>query len=335
MEHAVSYSEIKWWRFCHHAHFLKYQQRIVPKVSSRPLQLGSIIHELLELYAQGQSWELRVQELEKEYSKFFLEERELYGDIPSLARAIMEGYTTTYKDDDLRVLGVEIELPKVKLSKHMSFKGRVDRVIMQDQRVFLGETKTGRSLPGEDFREWDIQTLLYIWALEKARLFKFDGIMWDHIRTKTPTIPRVLKNGQLSQAKNIDTTYEVYMQAIAEQGLNPADYSEILDILAMKKNQFYRRVFVPIPRHFVPLVVHDAKLSANEIYRAKVHPEKASSKLRSMSNKTCPNCMYSKICHAAMQGADVEFIIQEDYMPKPPHHQEEENEPEDRESGED
>ena len=46
--------------------------------------------------------------------------------------------------------------------------------------------------------------------------------------------PRVLKNGMLSKDKAQNTTYELYLEAIEENGLNVADYEDILSEITDK-----------------------------------------------------------------------------------------------------
>jgi len=66
--------------------------------------------------------------------------------------------------------------------------------------------------------------------------------MYNFLLKGVPSIPKLLKRGGLSRAKNIHTTYEVYKRELAKQGLTEADYADILQRLSSQENPFFRRV---------------------------------------------------------------------------------------------
>jgi len=68
----------------------------------------------------------------------------------------------------------------------------------------------------------------------------------DIIRKKVPKEPPLLKSGRLSKAKNIDTTRDLYLSSIRKNGLNPADYSDILNQLTEKESSFMFRQRIAI-----------------------------------------------------------------------------------------
>ena len=75
----------------------------------------------------------------------------------------------------------------------------------------------------------------------------YDGpseFIYDIVKKEVPKAPRLLKGGGLSKDKSQKTTYELYVQAIQENNLNPEDYADILEYLKEKGNDFLRRIEV-------------------------------------------------------------------------------------------
>ena len=175
--------------------------------------------------------------------------------------------------------------------------------------TFLCETKTGRKIPQEDLRIWDLQTVLYVWALRKLGN-KIDGIVWDYIRTKPPTVPLLLKSGELSQRADIDTDYGTYMKAITDNELSPDNYKAILESLKGREDSYFRRVKVPITEPMIEPILEDARSTSLEILYLEDQP------VRSMSGYTCPRCSYQSLCYAHLRGLDEEFIRKVEFTPR-------------------
>ena len=309
----VSNSKVKVWRKCRNAYYYKYIENIVPARKSPPLIRGSIIHEMDEAWIEHGEFESVLKKYEKEYKKMFIEEQQEFGDIIGDMRMIMEGYIKKWKGKDLKYLEREgtrtehwLEFPLV---PGILFTGKIDK-IGQDQkkRVWLVEKKSfKKSLPKEEIRFTDLQTTLYYWAAPLCGFPKPMGIMWDYVRAKAPAIPEPLKNGSLSKKKSIDTTYEVYLAAIKELGLDPKDYKDILDQLKHQTDKFYRRIYLPAPHALVEPLLVDLKQTALEIRELG-----EISRVRTLT-RDCGWCDYYSLCQAELRGLDTEFIRKKEY----------------------
>ena len=312
---AVSYSKVKAWRFCRQNYWYKYHDRIVPKRKPKPLKIGSLVHEVLEAMAKKQDWRLLISAAQKEYNKMFAEEKEFYGNYPEDVERIIKGYIRHYKDEPFLFSCPETTFGPIPLSEETSFKFKVDKLAQPQQGVnkgdlFLWETKTGRRIPQDDMRIWDLQTVVYIWGLKQCGK-PVKGIIWDYLRTKAPTVPAVLKNGTLSRAQNIDTDYFTYLEAIRNNGEDPKDYADFLESLKNRDVEFYKRVMVPISNAVIDSVVSDFKQTSREIYYLEDSP------VKSISGYTCPRCDYSSICYAGIRGSDEAFIRKTEFVVKP------------------
>lgn len=307
-ELKLSYSKIKNWRFCPQSYQYAHIERIEPKFKPVPFAIGSAIHELLELDRKNLDWRPRAEEMKEEFSKLSLEEQEYYGNIPHQAATIVEGYTKFYKEADkaFQFKAVEEDFGPHELIPGVLYTAKPDAIAEDTMgRLLLWEMKTGKKLPDADFRIWNLQTLLYVWAMRQSGV-NIQAIMWDHIRTKLPSEPKLLVKGGLSK-REIDTTYEVYYNAIIRNHLNPDDYSDILSDLK-KRRDFYMRVKLPVKEGMLNCILEDAKVTARQIKDGYVY--------RNISQMHCPKCMYRALCEAALQGGDEEYIKETQFVPK-------------------
>jgi hypothetical protein len=306
---TVSYSEIKRWRFCRMSHYYNYVLGIIPKAKAKPLKLGSITHKSIETWAKTGEWSNILSSVEKEYKGMFEEERELYGDLPSTITRLMDGYLKKYAKERRDYQLVEESLGPVPLTKRTQFKMRIDRLTTTQAGLTLCETKTAKRLPDESMRLWDLQTILYVWALRELG-YPVKAVLWDYVRTKAPTVPQILKNGSISK-RDVDTTYEVYLDTIKKNKLKVNDYQDILDELKGKSvDRFYKRVLLPVNDKMIETVLNDAKMTSLEMATIRHLP------VRNISGYTCPRCFYSSICQASLRGLDSNFIIEKEYMPR-------------------
>lgn len=323
---TVSYTEIKRWRFCRMAHFYNYVEGIIPRVKAKPLKLGNIVHQSIESWARTGEWDVILKAVKKEFKAMFEEEREFYGDLPGNTERMVSGYLQRYKAERKHYKLVEASLGPVPLTKRTQFKLKIDRLTTTQAGLTLCETKTARRLPDEDLRMWDLQTVLYVWALRELG-YPVKAVLWDYVRTKPPTIPKVLKDGTISK-KDIDTDYETYLAAIKEACPDEMDdYKEILDRLREEgTDKFYKRVLLPVNDRMIEPVLADAKMTSLEIASFSHLP------VRNISGFTCPRCFYNSLCHASLRGLDESFIREREFM-----NREEENDygSEEAEEGED
>jgi len=238
----------------------------------------------------------------------FEEEKELYGNIPQNTTRMVTGYLRRYKDERKYYKLVEEKLGPVPLTKRTQFSLRIDRLTQTKAGLTLCETKTARRLPEEDLRIWDLQTILYVWALRELG-YSVKAILWDYVRTKPPTEPQVLKDGTISK-RDIDTDYDTYLSAIKTTcPERMADYKDILKRLKESSdNKYYKRILLPVSDRMIKPVLEDAKMTSLEIASLRNIP------VRNISGFTCPRCQYSNLCYAALRGLDESFIKEHEFI---------------------
>src|SRR5690606_21962812 len=283
--------------------------RIEPRVKPLPLQRGKILDDLLNAYTRGEPWEPVLEQYERTYGRLFREERELYGDIIGDCRRIMEGYVRRWANDPLTYVGSQVELGPIEIEDGIFLTGVADALGEDDRGIWLVERKSHRNLPDENARMWHMQILIYVWLLLKQGYDNIRGIVWDYLRTKAPSKPEVLRDGSLSRRKKIDTTWEVYKQAVIEAGQDPEDYKDMQKALQGRENRFYRRVYMPVTKSMLNPVIKDARITALQIQALQHHPTRRLS-------RDCARCSYFPLCYAELNRLDTSELLRLEYKPR-------------------
>lgn len=312
----VHQSRLKSWRLCHAQHDYKYNQKLIKRRPRKPLLRGSTVHRIIEYDINGLDPWVPFEEFKKQYKKLFLEQQEEYGDLPELVKRMMEEYFKWYKKDPIKWISVERGKPKaeykfvVPLTSSINLGGKIDAVGQsKDKLRWLVDHKNNKTIPTGDIIYSDIQTVLYAWALLQKGIH-IDGVMWNYIRAKAPSAPELLKNGDLSRRKNIDTTWGVYKQAIKDNGLKVKDYKDMEEHLQGKENDFFQRVYIPLDKSVMKTIVSDARVTAREIKRKGTRD-----KVRTFG-RHCDWCDFKDLCQAELRSLDAKFIRKTLYMVK-------------------
>jgi RecB family exonuclease len=316
---VISWSKIKRWRRCKKSYDYRYNQRLAKKRKFVRLFKGDLIHEmlssqtLLKLHpkAPRDTPEDILRKASKKYRVMLKEEREMYGDIIGDVRRVFESYNRHYTEDKLTALSSE-EWVSTMIANEVQFMGYIDnRVVDKHDRKWIRDYKSCATIPKEEARFSDIQLVLYAWAWNREQRDPdkhVSGVIWDYIRTKPPTIPEVLQKGELTKRKDIDTDHYTYLKTIKDNGLNPKQYKEILEMLEKKKSTSFLRVKYPIPpKPVMDLIIEDLRASALEI---EVLGKEV--KTRTLSYD-CQSCEFFDLCQAEMRGLDAEFVKKVDY----------------------
>ena len=181
--------------------------------------------------------------------------------------------------------------------------GRLDLVVEDfEGRIWILDHKTSKDRLDEEILILDDQMTMYLWAAQQILQKPVAGCYYNVLRKKLPVVPEVLKSGKgLSKSKMIDTTYDVYLQAILDSGFDPVDYEDILDHLANKKTGFFERVKVYRNQHEVAMAGRMLLLEAidmlNDPY---IYPN---------PTRDCKwKCDYKELCLALNRNDDVEYL---------------------------
>lgn len=319
MTNTTRYSEVKAFRRCQKLHDYAYRQRIQRVRPAAAPHRGTILHEMLDARAKQAIQGLKslrslgallvLAEYEKKHKALFREEREIYGEnfIEDIRR-VYEGYERTYAQDSWKYLYSEQEIETPLGAKLPDYHGTIDKIVEAKSRLWLVDHKTHKSIPTEEQRFQDYQMLLYVWAWNREHpKEQIEGIIWDYLRTKAPTVPEQLKNGQLTQRANLDSDYHTYMSELKRLRLDPAPYAEYLKGLRQRSaDKFFLRVPLPKPsKAMTETVVEDFK-STVSVMRMNLRPT------RTMT-KDCSWCEFYRLCTAELRGLDSNYILKTEY----------------------
>ena len=303
----VSQSKLRTWRRCHRQYYYQHILKLTRRAPPNPLVRGTIIHSMIENFISGlDPWKAWA-EAQKTYGKLFKQEREEYGDIPGDIEALMHAYFRWYEKDPLSYYEVDGHYAEhffqVPLTPGIIMEGTIDSsAYSRDKRFWMVEHKSHKEIPRGDIKYSDIQSGIYTWVMPQIGLPKPDGVMWNYIRMKRPTVPEPLKNGEMSR-RDIDTTWEVYETALKKAKLNPRDYLDMKSKLAGKEGEFFIRVALPISKVIQENLIEEAVITAREIKR-----KAGIDKTRNI-DRHCTYCSFYMLCQAQLRGLDDKAIL--------------------------
>lgn len=243
---------------CPMRHHYAYVERLTPKVEAFELRFGRMLHAgLAGYYSHGRSLNKALISMEAEYGKqldgmlandnqIWDEDRERWAE----ANLLASGMLTHYADWDSRQepygserpLGIEHSF-EVPISGDAVFRGVIDLMTESDDELYIWDHKTVSAFSStwESQNHLDRQFRRYAWAVRELTGKAPNAFIVNGLRKKLPTVPQMLKKGGLSQRKDIDTTVEVYLEAIRANDMRPDDYADTIEMLEAKGNTFFRR----------------------------------------------------------------------------------------------
>lgn len=281
------------------------------------LERGTWLHSLLETYYNGEDWKAKHKELMREFYDLFEEEREELGDLPTECLRIFRSYLRHYRDDLERYVVVDTELDEIiTLPNGLRFQVIVDLIVedRQTKKLQAWDHKSRKNLADTDDMLLDPQLTRYFYALEYLGYAPLGGVCYNELCTKPPCVPELLKDGGLTQRKNIFTDVATYMSEIKRHGLDPNDYTDILrHIATTQKGKFFRRTVLPKDPPMLKTMMRELSQTAEEILAA----EKRNRYPRTFLSKQCSwDCDYRDACIVELHGADPTPIFKMNFETK-------------------
>jgi hypothetical protein len=243
-----------------------------------------------------------------ELSIMWPEEREEFNGVVALLEAMLSGYVAFARENDaFAVMGVEVPLDIHVEGTRSRLIGNIDIVVEQRKGIWVVDHKSTIQYANPVYLELDDQMTAYLWLLEQLTGVFPKGAIYNQLRKKIPAEPEVLVTGGLSKKKNIDTTYEKYLEAIVKHNLNPNHYEDILEFLRNKTEGFYKREYV-----------------ARSRYELEHFGEQLTAEVREMNSKQtvlyhhptrdCSwSCSYRDLCLCENTGGDLQALIKVNY----------------------
>lgn len=232
-----------------------------------------------------------------------------------MALPIMEGYFEYYKNDKYKPYyfkdecsEIHVEMP---IKSNVILEGYIDMLVTdQYGEVWVMDHKTKNKVSTGIIKPNLQQGVLY-YTMAKYLGIPVKGVIWNNIIWSLPTKPELLKSGELSKRKNINSTWTVYKQAIEEYGLDEDDYSDMKAILDGNEARFYNRSTDVYPQAMVDQVMKDLKKSVEEM----MYFETRKNGVRNLSF-SCGSCNFKDICYEQLCGHDTTDLIKDRYLQK-------------------
>jgi hypothetical protein len=225
----------------------------------------------------------------------------------ALGHVMLDAYEEyARKNDNWEIIGVEEEL-RYEVSPGKWIVGTVDLLIRDKttQKLWVVDHKTCASFIDPQALEFDDQMVLYLWMVWKVYNEVPGGAIYSMLRKKIPADPYLLKNGTLSKARDIDTTYDIYLSKINSLGLDPDDYADVLERL--KYNEFFRREYLARSKRELSIFDDQILAEVEEMTRPDVPV------FPTMTQDCLWSCRYRDICRTRLTGGDVEYAIRSNY----------------------
>lgn len=214
------------------------------------------------------------------------------------------------EEHGVKYLSEEVKF-KLPLTEDTVYAGRFDGMVEFEGHLYIHEIKTTISIE-TPYLLLDEQAGAYVLAAREME-HDVEGILYTFLRKKLPTVPRTLVAGGVSKVKNLDTTFDIYLEAILDAKENPKDYMEVLHYYKQNAKPFFKRV--PIYRS----VRETNELKQRLIYIVEDMREAVEKKrlYPTAGRMECRMCGFVPICLAIAEGADSEYILRTRYQTRP------------------
>lgn len=276
---------------------------------------GTIMHQMAEAHFEGQDPFKVLDQIEIDNGKMFRKEVEMYGNIILDMRDIMADYFDFYQGSVKPVKGPDGRLSehefRIEIDDLLWFTGKIDAVVKAKKMRWLEEHKTFNRMPSEDDRWRSVQGGTYVKALEMLDWPTIDGILWDYVSSKAPSVPtEVLQNGSYSLRK-INTLTTRLERWIRDEKLKKADYKKLFDEAKANRASYFVRLFMPLRPRVVDNIWDDFVDTARDIQEN--HGKRKDQNI----GWACKMCDYQPLCKAQAHGTDVEWVLKREYTDEP------------------
>jgi hypothetical protein len=330
---VTTHSMLKQYLACPKAAQYKYAERLKPKMATRrdqPLRRGTWVHELLQAYYEGKDWREVHRRNTAKFNTLMDTEKEDLGDLPTECLRLLRSYLWHYganKTDPFhgwKVLGAEVTLEAVWPDSEDGldiYRCRVDLLVEDQWGLLIVDHKTHGQLPDHTFRMLDAASPLYVWAARESG-YDVRGFQWNYIKTKPPTVPRMVyvgtKRERLSEAA-IDTDYPTYLRAIRSYGLPETEEPYASRLRSLKSQRWNPDLPNTSPFFLRSTLEKDddqiARVVATSMRtRDRMHDDFDDYELTERNmGRPCSWCSFSGLCTTEMAGGIGDHIRRQQY----------------------
>lgn len=321
----LSYSQITCYKRCKKKWYFRYVLRLKTIHAPRPLNVGKLVHVGIGKFYANEDWREamksahleNVETIEKaeslsdeEVIQYITEAEEHYEDAVGVVERYLEhDVTNPLLPEGWKVLAVEQEfLVEVDGAKDLLY-GFIDMVVEDpDGNIWGVEHKSGEQFFMTEQLSLNEQTTMYLAVLKsKYGSDRVKGMIYNLIRTKKPSVPKLTKQGTMSKAA-IDTTWDIYERELVKHGLDPADYSDMKEKL--EGNKFFDRTYTYRTNREINNFLTELAVVMNEI-----SDQRAELCYRTPCKECSWDCKeFQELCIMDYKGLDTEEYIRHTYI---------------------
>lgn len=274
-----------------------------------------VMHALYERYL-----ETSLDKIAKAYGVLWPQASPLYESLSELGRRMLANYMLFDQEAETQFVPIVTEKRVyVKIGKNTWLTAQLDVVLKEVDTGFIyitdHKTSSGsfwtNTAKGLDI---DMQLTGYAYCLWRITGQVFD-VMYNVLIKESPEPPAVLsrpRNGcSLSTNKAQKTTASLYRKAIEENGEDPDDYEEMLEILDEKgwADYFYREAS---PRNETQVRNFEwyAQILIGEMRACLEDPSLA---IPAPQGNKCNRCPFLSVCNAMEDGSDYEALLESSF----------------------
>ncbi|KKL67220.1 hypothetical protein LCGC14_2137180, partial [marine sediment metagenome] len=288
----------------------------------RALWLGTGVHKALEHYYDPtikktdapeafRQWALaEVERIKNDFPGLDEERLQEFADDIELGEGMLQHYTLWAPKHDtwFTVIDVEEKVHVPNFVDDVPLEGRGDMLVQSnaDGRYWVVEHKTARVID-TDRLILERQPGVYQYAMGLKHETDIAGVEFNFLRKKLPSVPKLLKSGDAVSKQQVDTTYEVYRDALVEYKLDPGPYQETLDTLKEVGNTFFHRESVVRSQTELDRLMGWLKIIGKEMLSdPEIYPSPDM-----MKDRMCP---FLGPCIALHDGSDYKFMLKQRYQ---------------------
>lgn len=306
---TFSYSRISSFMSCPYKHWLRYVKCIKPKKIVRPLTFGGDFHKLLQVRSDPNQVKAILEEIKDNFYHLPPDQQsELGENYLEDIQTIFSDYNQVWGADELPEKTEEefnIELFRYK-KELVLFNGVIDELYSDGT---IGEHKTFTYAPDISELVMNQQVCLYAKARQLMSGKLPNQVLWDYIRSRPADKPVWLaKSKRFSAAQSSKITPQSWLRACEELGIvDPHILNQAERYRQNIPNNFFRHRLDIVP----PMV--DA-VWEGFVYMVKDILKRGDKNKIKCVNSQCKFCDFRPICNAEFSGADVDYIIEKDFV---------------------
>ena len=307
-----SYSDILTHMRCPKLYEFRVVRNLQKKLTAVPLTKGIFTHELLMgYYLDGpDGFQAAADRLWAAIQDFQVDDDIIEaGDLLTEAIDLVLRYLNQY-DDEWEILHVE-ETFEAELEGHtISFTP--DLVIRDSRGVWIVDHKTTQNVPSGAVPVGNYQAFLYSSVMRQIYP-DFRGFLFNYLRKKVPTQPRLTKTGnkRVADLNRIDTTYEKLRDFLMEEAPDllddPAHRRRLAEL--RDTDRFFYREFVFVTDEMADEILEDTVQRIEDIERHREAGRFPRSFLPYAGAQECDNCEFKDLCVAELRGYNTEPVL--------------------------